>query len=39
VLGEGVEPLLAGVGEVLEQHGGGLEMNYLSELWMARAAG
>lgn len=39
LLGERVEPLLVGVGEVLDRHGGGLELDYLAALWMARASG
>ena len=39
VLGARVEPLLAGVGEVLDGHGGGLTLDYLAALWMARASG
>ncbi len=29
--------LVAGIGEVLERHGGELPLDYVSELWMARA--
>jgi hypothetical protein len=40
VLGpERLEALLAAVGGVLDQHGGSLALEYVTDLWMARADG
>jgi SAM-dependent methyltransferase len=35
----GLQKLLDAVAEVLEAHGGGLRLDYLTQLWMARARG